>query len=132
MKRPMVAQDLMRSRKSMKVKMGMRAPRSQLKTPTTKAHTIKGTRAKMIATRLDPTRNMSKKAQAWLPDGNSQTLRSYLFGPSVFWTMALLRYAAKFDPFFPWIAPPRPPPWRNPRKGRDHNLQRSIAKAAKP
>ena len=20
---------------------------------------------------------------------------------------------------FPWIAPPRPPPWRNPRKGRD-------------
>ena len=38
--------------------------------------------------------------------------------------MAPLRYAAKFDliPSFPWIAPPRPPPWRNPRKGRDQIL----------
>ena len=25
-------------------------------------------------------------------------------------------------PSFPWIAPPRPPPWRNPRKGRDQTL----------
>ena len=25
-------------------------------------------------------------------------------------------------PSFPWIAPPRPPPWRNPRKGRDQIL----------
>ena len=31
------------------------------------------------------------------------------------WTMAPLRYAS-------WIAPPRPPPWRNPRKGRDQIL----------
>ena len=23
---------------------------------------------------------------------------------------------------FPWIAPPRSPPWRNPRKERDQNL----------
>ena len=32
-----------------------------------------------------------------------------------------LRYAAlqNLIPSFPWIAPPRPPPWRNPRKGRD-------------
>ena len=32
-----------------------------------------------------------------------------------------LRYAAlqNWIPSFPWIAPPRPPPWRNPRKGRD-------------
>ena len=30
-------------------------------------------------------------------------------------------------PSFPRIAPPRPPPWRNPRKGRDHILQRNIA-----
>ena len=29
-----------------------------------------------------------------------------------------LRYAAKFIPSFPWIAPPRPPPW----KGRDQIL----------
>ena len=35
-----------------------------------------------------------------------------------------LRYAAlqNLIPSFPWIAPPRPPPWRNPRKGRDHIL----------
>ena len=25
-------------------------------------------------------------------------------------------------PSFPWIAPPHPPPWRNPRKGRDQIL----------
>ena len=31
---------------------------------------------------------------------------------------------AKLDP---WIAPPRPPPWRNQRKGRDQILQRSVA-----
>ena len=29
-------------------------------------------------------------------------------------------------PSFPWIAPPHPPPWRNPRKGRDQILQRSV------
>ena len=34
-----------------------------------------------------------------MPDGYSQILRSYMFGPSGFWTMAPLRYAAKFDPF---------------------------------
>ena len=35
-----------------------------------------------------------------------------------------LRYAAlqNLIPSFPWIAPPRPPPWRNPRKGRDQIL----------
>ena len=32
-----------------------------------------------------------------------------------------LRYASlqNLISSFPWIAPPRPPPWRNPRKGRD-------------
>ena len=39
------------------------------------------------------------QVQAWLPDGYSRIFRSYVFGPSGFWTMALLRYAAKFDPF---------------------------------
>ena len=36
--------------------------------------------------------------------------RSYMFGPSGFWTMAPLSYAAKLDPFpsFRWIAPPTP------------------------
>ena len=35
-----------------------------------------------------------------------------------------LRYATPQNliPSFPWIAPPRPPPWRNPRKGRDQIL----------
>ena len=37
------------------------------------------------------------EVQAWLPDGYSQIFN--VFGPSGFWTMALLRYAAKFDPF---------------------------------
>ena len=39
-----------------------------------------------------------------------------------FWTMAPLRYAAKFDPFLSLDCAPRPPPWRNPRKGRDQIL----------
>ena len=34
----------------------------------------------------------------WLPDGYSQIFRLYVFGPSGFWTMALLRYTANFDP----------------------------------
>ena len=38
-------------------------------------------------------------SRAVLPDGDSRILRSHVFGPSGFWTMAPLRYAAKFDPF---------------------------------
>ena len=34
--------------------------------------------------------------QVWLPDGYSQIFRWYVFGPSGFWTLAPLRYAAKF------------------------------------
>ena len=35
-----------------------------------------------------------------------------------------LRYVALQNviPSFPWIGPPRPPPWRNTRKGRDQIL----------
>ena len=36
---------------------------------------------------------------SWLPYGYIQIFRSYVFGPSGFWAMAPLRYAAKFDPF---------------------------------
>ena len=36
---------------------------------------------------------------AWLPDSYIQIFRSYVFGPSGFWIMATLDYAAKFDPF---------------------------------
>ena len=60
--------------------------------------------------------------KARLPDGDSHIFRSYVFGPSGFWTMAQLRYAAKFDPFLSLDCAPRPPPWRNPRKGRDQIL----------
>ena len=41
------------------------------------------------------------------------------------WASGLwLRYAAlqNLIPSFPWIAPLRPPPWSNPRKGRDQIL----------
>ena len=66
--------------------------------------------------------------EAWLPDGYSQILRIicvWPFGLEGLW----LRYAAlqNLIPSFPWIAPPRPPPWRNPRKGRDQILQSSVA-----
>ena len=46
--------------------------------------------------------------QAWLPDGYSQIFISYLFGPPGFWTIAPLRYAAKFDPFLSLDCAPMP------------------------
>ena len=48
--------------------------------------------------------------KAWLPDGHSQNFRFYAFGPLGFWTMALLRYTAKFIPFLSLVcvAPPSP------------------------
>ena len=66
------------------------------------------------------------KEGPWLPDGNSQILRSYVFGPSGLrnYGSAMLRY--KFDPFL-GLRPSTLHPWRNPRKGRDQILQRSIA-----
>ena len=45
---------------------------------------------------------------AWLPDGYSRIFRSYVFGSSGFWTMAPLRYAAKFDPFLSLDCAPPP------------------------
>ena len=39
------------------------------------------------------------EGQAGLPDGYSQIVRWYAFGPSGFWTMVPLCYTAKFDPF---------------------------------
>ena len=45
---------------------------------------------------------------SWLPDGYSQIVRSHVFGPSGFWTMAPLRYAAKFDPFLSLDCAPTP------------------------
>ena len=50
-------------------------------------------------TALEGTINGWTEWTAWLPDGYSQIFSSYVFGPSGFWTMAPLSYAAKFDPF---------------------------------
>ena len=44
----------------------------------------------------------------WLPHGYIQIFRSYVFGPSRFWTMAPLRCAAKFDPFLSLECAPTP------------------------
>ena len=44
----------------------------------------------------------------WLPDCYSQIFRSYVFGPSGFWTMAPLCYAAKFDTFLSLVCAPTP------------------------
>ena len=55
-------------------------------------------------------------------------LESYVFSPSGFWIMAPLRYAAKFDPFLSLDCARVEAVWgRNPRKGRDQILQRSVA-----
>ena len=65
--------------------------------------------------------------RTWLPDGYSQIFRSYVFGDQTLVLRASglwLHHATlqNLIPSFPWIAPPRPPPWRNPRKGRDQIL----------
>ena len=52
--------------------------------------------------------NNSDSFQAWLPDGYSNIFRSYVFGPSGFWTMAPLRCAAKLDPFLSLDCAPTP------------------------
>ena len=52
--------------------------------------------------------NGGAEEPVWLQDGYSQIFRSYVFGPSGFWTMAPLRYAAKFDPFLSLDCAPTP------------------------
>ena len=56
----------------------------------------------------DRLRHDQVRVQAWSPDGYSRILRSYVFGLSGFWTMAPLRYAAKFDPFLSLDCAPMP------------------------
>ena len=70
----------------------------------------------------------------WLPDGYSQIFRSYVFGPSGFWTMALLRYTAKFDPFLSLDCAPTPSTLAQSkeRKGSNFEAQRSGAIVQKP
>ena len=68
-----------------------------------------------------------------LPYGYRQIFRLYVFGPLGFWTMAPLRYAAKFDPFLSLDCAPTPsPPWRSPRKGRDQILPSGNLELARP
>ena len=55
-----------------------------------------------------PPPNGPNSYKAWLPDGDSRILRLYVFGPSGFWTMAPLRWAAKFDPFLSLDCAPTP------------------------
>ena len=70
----------------------------------------------------------------WLPDGYSQIFRWYVFGPSGFWTMAPLRYAAKFDPFLSLDCAPTPSTLAQSkeRKGSNFAAQRSGAIVQKP
>ena len=60
--------------------------------------------------------------KAWL-----RIFRSFVFGPSGFWTMAPLRCGAKFDPFLSLDCARVEGVGRNPRKGRDQILHRSVA-----
>ena len=54
-----------------------------------------------------------------LPDGDSKIFTLYAFGPLGFWSMAPLRYAAKFDPFLSLDCDPMPstPAQSKERKG---------------
>ena len=82
---------------------------------------VKHSRSRLSTTEAAP-RNPpwpSWALAAWLPDGYSQIFRSYVIGPSGFWTMATLQ---NLIPSFPWIVQPRPPRWRNPKKERDQIL----------
>ena len=45
---------------------------------------------------------------SWLTDAYSQIFRSYVCGPSVFWTIAPLRCAAKYDPSLSLDCAPTP------------------------
>ena len=61
-----------------------------------------------VVERVTRVSNKISGVKAWLPDGYSQIVRSFVFGPSGFWTMAPLRYAAKFDPFLSLDCAPTP------------------------
>ena len=71
---------------------------------------------------------------AWLPDGYSQIFRSFMFGPSGFWNMAPLRYAAKFDPFLSLDCArvEGEGAKSKERKGSNFAAQRSVAIVQKP
>ena len=69
---------------------------------------------------------LAEGRKAWLPDGYSLIFRFCVFGPSGFWTMAPLRYAANSDPFLFSDCAPTPSTLAQ-SKERDQILQRSIA-----
>ena len=61
-------------------------------------------------------------AKAWLPYGYSQIFRSNVFGPSGLKDYGSATLHCKIYPFLSFDCAPRPPPWRNSRKGRDQIL----------
>ena len=63
----------------------------------------------------------------WLRDGFRRIFRSDVFGPAGFWTMAPLRYAAKFDPFLSLDCARVEGVGAQSKDGRDQILQRSVA-----
>ena len=79
-------------------------------------------------------RSRSIPSPSWLPDGYSQIFRSYVFGPSGFWTMAPLRYTAKLDPFLSLDCAPTPSTLAQfkERKGSCFAAQHSGAIVQKP
>ena len=70
--------------------------RVQLPSLAALAHNLNGARNQLSRLRRRRRRYLFNPL---LPDGYSQIFRSHVFGSSGFWTMALLRYAAKFDTF---------------------------------
>ena len=75
------------------------------------------TRSRTTAASLPAERCSSTTTQSWswLPDGYSQIFRSYVFGPSGYWTMAPLCTLQNVIPSFPWIVPGWRAWRRNPR-----------------
>ena len=62
----------------------------------------------VVALHQDVRRRRGAASQGGLPVGYSQSFRSYVLGPLGFWTMAPLRYAAKFDTFLSLDCAPTP------------------------
>ena len=80
-------------------------------------------RARML---LAPAEDGRTNGPDTLPHGCQMAIARFLDRMCLaLWASRLwLRYATlqNLIPSFPWIAPPHPPPWHNPRKGRDQIL----------
>ena len=75
-------------------------------------------------------------SKEWLPDGYSQIIRLYVFGPLRLKDYGSAATLQNWITSFPWIVPPPLQPWRNARKGRDQilppgNLARRPSKGSR-